>query len=204
MSCEEEEDIITKYGPESIKEVTIKYTPDSGTSSVNFFQTTYKNDYSCRGFNNEASYPGVVWSYDGGTTINLSYPDGGKETITFTSETRYSYKGTTASGYSESHTGYWQIVSVDTSGGNSGNSNPQIVFWVSKDFGCGNIKVTFNGTTKYISKFYNSTPDYGADGCASFTVNPGTYSWKAECGDYSWSDTQTLQAYDLVTLKLTD
>jgi hypothetical protein len=203
-SCEKTEEVAAKYGPENIREVTIKYTPDAGTSSVSFFQTTYKNDYSCRGYNNEASYPGVVWNYDGGTTITLSYPDGGREIITFVGETRYKYKGTTASGYSESHTGNWQLVNVNTDDGDTGSSNPQIVFWVGKDFGCGNIKVTFNGTTKYISQYYSSTPEYGASGCASFTVNPGTYSWKAECGNWTWSGTESLQAYDLITYKLTD
>ncbi len=204
FSCDKAEEIAEEYGPESIREVTIKYTPDSGTSSVSFFQTTYKNDYSCRGYNNAASYPGVVWSYDGGSNINLSYPDGGRETITFNSETRYSYKGTTADGHSESHSGYWQIVTVNTDEGDTGNSDPQITFWVSKDFGNGNIKVTLNGTTKYISKYYSSTPTYGADGCASFTVSPGTYSWQAKSGDKTWNDTQTLKAYDSITLKLTD
>ena len=112
IGCEKDDNV--NYGPESINELTIKYTPDPGTSSVSYFYCTYNNDYSCSGYNNEASYPGVVWSYDGGTTINLSYTDGGKETIAFTSETRYKYKGTTASGYSESHDGSWQLLNVNS------------------------------------------------------------------------------------------
>ncbi|NOQ25875.1 MAG: hypothetical protein GQ564_10980 [Bacteroidales bacterium] len=107
ISCEKDDDGGNCSGPESLFDITIKYYPDEGTSSVKYFNMTYNSDLSFSGVNNETQYFGNRWQYDDCKTIITTYPDGGKETITLTSETRYSYTGVTSTGYYESHVGTW-------------------------------------------------------------------------------------------------
>jgi uncharacterized protein (TIGR02145 family) len=107
-SCSQDDDSgdCSDIGP--LEGLTIRFTPDAGTSSVEYFQYTFNEDYTVSGsLNNETQYYGATWEYLECPSILLSYPDGGNENITFTSDTRYSYTGVTSTGYSESHIGTW-------------------------------------------------------------------------------------------------
>lgn len=87
-------------------------------------------------------------------------------------------------------------------GGGSGEGN--IIFWISSDMGCGNINVTLQGQgSGSISSYYSSSPNCGASGCANFTVAPGTYSFTASCGDYSWDGSITVSEDQCYKMQLT-
>lgn len=84
------------------------------------------------------------------------------------------------------------FVRSTTGGGTGGNGSGSAVFWVASDLGHGNITVTCNGSTQVISSYYNGMPSCGASGCANFDLNPGTYSFTAVAGSYSWNGTITV------------
>lgn len=71
------------------------------------------------------------------------------------------------------------------SGGSSGSG--QVVFWTNQDYMCGFITVTINGTSENISSYYYSAPDCNAQGCATFSLPAGSYSYSAVCSGYSMS-----------------
>jgi hypothetical protein len=62
--------------------------------------------------------------------------------------------------------------------------NGQLTFWAKSSCGAGgNITVKLsNNQTGAISTFTASAPACGATGTASFTLPPGNYTWKANCG----------------------
>lgn len=78
----------------------------------------------------------------------------------------------------------------------SGGPTPgQLTFWVRSDLGCGPISVTCNGVTRTITQYYSGgAPNCGATGCATFVLNPGTYSFTASCSGRNWSGSNTVTA----------
>ncbi len=80
----------------------------------------------------------------------------------------------------------------------------KIIFWVDADLLCGPIDVTINGSTKTISSYYSSsTPDCDATGCATFSMDPGSYNWTATCTGSNWSGTNTVTTNGCFKLQLT-
>lgn len=80
----------------------------------------------------------------------------------------------------------------------------KIIFWVDSDLGCGTIDVTINGSTKTITSFYSgSTPDCDASGCATFSLDPGSYNWTASCSGLSWSGTNEVTSNGCFKMQLT-
>ncbi len=81
----------------------------------------------------------------------------------------------------------------DGGGGGGGSGEGNIMFWIGSDLGCGSISVTLQSEgSGSITSYYGSSPDCGASGCANFTVAPGTYSFSASCGDYTWDGSITV------------
>ena len=80
-------------------------------------------------------------------------------------------------------------VSGSTTNNSGSTGNGSVLFWISSDLGCGNIKVTINGSTNYISSYYSASPSCGASGCANFTLPIGSYNYTASCDSYTWSGT---------------
>ena len=75
-------------------------------------------------------------------------------------------------------------------------------FWISSDLACGPITVTCNGSTGSITSYYTSgTPACGASGCASFTLNPGTYTYSGKCSSKTWSGTVTVSSNGCSTIR---
>ena len=70
-------------------------------------------------------------------------------------------------------------------------STGSISFYTNRDRGCGYIGVTLSGQgTKYIIGWSNFNPGCGGIYTASFAnLPPGTYTYTASCGGYSWSGT---------------
>jgi uncharacterized protein (TIGR02145 family) len=81
----------------------------------------------------------------------------------------------------------------------------QVMFWVASDLGCGpTITVNCNGEIKLISKYYSGgTPSCDADGCATFSMAPGDYSFTAFCSGKNWSGTVTVTSGGCSTMQLT-
>ena len=76
--------------------------------------------------------------------------------------------------------------------GGSGNSPGQVMFWLQSDLGCGSITVNVSGYgSKIISSYYSAgVSSCGADGCATFSLPDGNYSYTASCsGGTTWSGT---------------
>lgn len=89
------------------------------------------------------------------------------------------------------------------SGSGTGTSTGQVIFWTASDHGCGPISVSINGQSGTISSYYSSTPSCGASGCATFTLDPGTYTYSATCGTYTWgSKSVTITANSCFKMKL--
>lgn len=107
---------------------------------------------------------------------------------------------------------YNAIMSLDCSdgsgGGNGGgsgggSSTGTAMVWTQIDHTCGTISVTINGVSKSISSYYSSgVPSCGSTGCATFTLNPGTYSVVASCSSKSWTGSVTVTANGCATLRL--
>jgi hypothetical protein len=71
---------------------------------------------------------------------------------------------------------------------NSGKG--ELVFWESSSTGCsGTTVVTINGTTNNITNFSSSAPSCGSSGNATFSLDPGTYSYTATCSGDTKSGT---------------
>lgn len=90
---------------------------------------------------------------------------------------------------------------ANTAGG--GGTTGQGMFWIASDLGCGNINVTCNGITRTISGSYSTAPSCGASGCATFDLNPGTYSFSASCSSKTWSGNITIIAGGCARSQLT-
>lgn len=89
-------------------------------------------------------------------------------------------------------------------GENGGNtSTGTAMIWTQVDHGCGPISVTVNGSTQAVSSYYSSgAPSCGANGCASFTLPPGTYSVSASCSSATWSGSITVTSGGCSKLRL--
>ncbi|MBF00510.1 MAG: hypothetical protein CMP77_11120 [Flavobacterium sp.] len=88
-------------------------------------------------------------------------------------------------------------------GGGGGSGTGNVMFWISSDFGCGNISVTVNGYGGAITGYYNSSPDCGASGAANFTLPAGSYNFTASCSGYSWDGTVTVSEDSCYKMQLT-
>lgn len=88
-------------------------------------------------------------------------------------------------------------------GGGGGTGEGNIIFWTNSDLGCGIVSVTLQGQgSGSISSYYGSSPNCGASGCANFTVAPGTYSYTASCGNYTWNGSITVPANQCFKMQL--
>jgi hypothetical protein len=97
-----------------------------------------------------------------------------------------------------------QLTGSGGGGGGGGSNKGQAMFWLSSDPACGTITVYCNGTSGNITNYYSSgIPNCGANGCATFDLNPGTYHYTAECSGHSWDGYVTVYANDCSTMKLT-
>jgi len=86
---------------------------------------------------------------------------------------------------------------VGSGGGGTDPNSSEVTFWVNWDDGGGTIYVNINGTTKDITSYYpgQTTIDgCNKNGCANFTLSPGTYSYTASDANESWQGTITLSA----------
>lgn len=96
------------------------------------------------------------------------------------------------------NSGSWSNHCGSLSGGGSGgggSTTGNIMFWTQSDLGCGQINVTVSGQSGTIGSYYSSgAPNCGANGCANFTLPPGTYTFSATCQNYSWNNTITVTA----------
>jgi uncharacterized protein (TIGR02145 family) len=80
----------------------------------------------------------------------------------------------------------------------------ELMIWLDKDLGCGNIEVTVNGKTETIKSFYTTKePECNASGCATFKLIPGEYTVTAKCKDYTWSFKRTVKSDECIKTKLT-
>lgn len=82
----------------------------------------------------------------------------------------------------------------------------EAIFWVSTNFGYGDIEVYFDGTYegKITSINYYSVPECGANGCVTVTADPGTYNWEATNGSMLWSSTITITAGNCSKMELVE
>ncbi len=73
------------------------------------------------------------------------------------------------------------------------NQKGEVIFWESTVSGCSSdTYVTINGQTNSISSYSSSVPDCGASGCATFSLNPGTYTYSASSSACSGTKTGTI------------
>jgi hypothetical protein len=80
----------------------------------------------------------------------------------------------------------------------------QAMFWTASDLGCGNITITCNGVSKVVSGYYSSgAPSCGAANTATFSLNPGTYSYTGRCSNKTWSGNITVTSNGCSKLQLT-
>lgn len=96
-------------------------------------------------------------------------------------------------------------TSVGNTGGNTGTTQTtgEGLFWTSQNHGCGPISITFNGSSSgSVSKYYSSLPSCGSSGNVTVSAKPGTYSWSAECDDYTWSGSITITAGTCSSMRL--
>jgi hypothetical protein len=90
-----------------------------------------------------------------------------------------------------------------TGNGSGSTANGSVVFWFDSDLMGGNIKVTINGSTNYISTSYTTSPTCGASGCANFTLPIGSYTYTASSNNDTWSDTVNSTSNGCSKIKLT-
>ncbi|WP_026703807.1 hypothetical protein [Flavobacterium soli] len=99
---------------------------------------------------------------------------------------------------------YYKSDAFPCDGGGGGSGEENIMFWIGSDLGFGSISVTLEGQgSGSITSYYGSSPDCGASGCANFTVAPGTYSFSASCGDYTWDGSITVTENQCSKMQLT-
>lgn len=97
------------------------------------------------------------------------------------------------------------IVSCSKDNQNDSASTGEVIFWVSSDFGCGNITVNCNGLSRQITGYYSSgTPDCAGSWGAKFTLDPGTYNFSASCTGKTWSGTIIITAGNCSAMQLTN
>ena len=77
-----------------------------------------------------------------------------------------------------------------------------LLFWCNANNGI--ITVNINGNIGFINMYYPTyNPDFGAAGCASFTLSPGTYNYTASNTTGSnWSGSITISKNTLQKLLL--
>lgn len=137
-----------------------------------------------------------------------NYLDNGSEANCNALKTAHTnfYNQAVACGVSDSYVAaYNAIMSIDCGSGGSGGGGTtgEAMVWSEVDHSCGVINVTINGITKTISSYYSSgIPACGSGGCATFTLNPGTYNVTASCSSKNWNGTITVTANGCSKLKL--
>jgi hypothetical protein len=67
------------------------------------------------------------------------------------------------------------------------NTSGRVIFYLRKDQKCGTITVNLAGLSQNITSFYSSTPNCGAAGCATFSLQPGNYTYTAKCTGFTWT-----------------
>ncbi len=88
-------------------------------------------------------------------------------------------------------------------GGGTGGQAGQAMFWIQNNSNCGNITVNCNGMSQIISAYYSGgAPSCGANGCAMFNLQPGTYSFTASCSTKNWNGTVTVSAGGCYAMRL--
>jgi hypothetical protein len=98
-----------------------------------------------------------------------------------------------------------QIYRYNESGGGGGSTTGQVMFWIQSDLGCGNITVTVSGSSKSITGYYSGgAPSCGSSSTATFTLNPGTYSFNASCSGKTWNGNVTVTAGNCFKMQLTN
>ncbi|MBN8834286.1 MAG: hypothetical protein ABS68_13175 [Niastella sp. SCN 39-18] len=92
---------------------------------------------------------------------------------------------------------------TDSPGNGNDNSIGEVMFWQQADQG--QITVTCGGQTQVItSYYYNGAPSVcGASGCATFSLNPGTYNYTANSNSGSWSGTIVITSNGCNRIQLT-
>jgi len=82
--------------------------------------------------------------------------------------------------------------------GNGGNGNDDkvaIKFWMNYDYECGPISVSLNSVgSSQITGYFSGGPNCNSSEYGGYFSNldPGTYSYSASCGNYTWSGSVTL------------
>jgi len=84
------------------------------------------------------------------------------------------------------------------------NNEGQITFWTGQNCGCGFIDVSIGGIFKgQITKFFGGGyPGCDANGNVTETLLPGTYAYKATCGNLSWNGNFNISANECASLRL--
>lgn len=100
-----------------------------------------------------------------------------------------------------------QLFGDDVARGDNGSSGlGSVIFWTNQDYGCGPISVTLNGEgNSTITGFYpGSSPDCeDVDAGGVFDeLAPGSYSYSANCVDYSWSGNITIEEDSCLSIRL--
>ncbi|MBS1782955.1 MAG: hypothetical protein JSS78_07800 [Bacteroidetes bacterium] len=90
-----------------------------------------------------------------------------------------------------------------TGSGNGNNTTGQVMFWTQENTNCGAITVNCGGYTSSVGSYYSSgAPSCGANGCATFTLAPGTYSYTASCSSKNWNGTVTVSSNGCYKMRL--
>jgi len=197
ISCEKEEDSGSgEYVPGIQVGSKIEFTPTQG-GSVDWFIYEY-NSNGVEACNSDgANFTALTWEYDriddDEIVVTTTFAGNAWEDFHLYGNGDYDYTGHTASGFTESHSGYW---ATNTSGCSSSSSSVgDVIFYVLSDFNCGTITVNLNGSSSTISSFYESAPDCGAAGCANFSnLPPAVYSFTATAGECTWNGSITVTA----------
>ncbi len=145
-------------------------------------------------FCQESSGNEFIGTYSSSTgTIEVDFDD--RTGNVFKAEV-YGDEMTLIQNYSSDHateTQYYSTTNYPCSGSSSNgngseNSNGVVSFYLTKNIGCSNVKITVSG---YGTKTLNSYLTYGfieceQNGTASWTLPPGRYSYEASCTDLKW------------------
>jgi hypothetical protein len=117
----------------------------------------------------------------------------------------HSSSGSTSGNTSGSTTsGTGGSTSGGTSGGTATDENGQVSFYTIGDNGCGNISITVSGYgTKTLSQYLSYEPSScGGSGMATWSLEPGYYSYNASCSEYTWSGSFTIYEGGCLTYEL--
>lgn len=151
------------------------------TANFSTDQDTYYSGETAHFNNTSVHYARSVWTtYDGQTTtsnnmdftfpLNMSSGD-----YSFTLDV---YNG-------RKHDQITRKIYVERASG-------EVTFWTNTNF-YGNIFVSIDNANANITSYYNYQPNCGAQGCATFTLLPGTYDFYAQDSYLdTWNGTVTV------------